>query len=705
MIWRHRLDEAATLLLLDQYEEAAYHYFVLANDPAANGHVERREALFYLGESLFLQKAWRAALPAYVELAAGEGDASYKQESNVRIVEISSAIGDDVAVDRAWKRFVSQAGGVTVEPQVAYALAKSYYRRGDLARADDVFGRIDLAGSKGRQSRYFRAVIALARSDRAAAESIFAEISALPAEGRERLALATRARMALARLRYSRREYGGAATAYGEVPEASPERPDAVYEKAWAELKDGHARLADYDLDLFLIAFPDHALAPRVKLLRAKLALALSQDDDAREGFRAFGQEFQPVLSRVDEVLHAPDDAGGFLARINAAEGERGFARALPVAAAQAALARPALRRALAVTRGLEEEDGSLADGRALAMQIAEGLEDAAVAGLPAANDRRRLAWTLDLRAERTRFAILDGASRAGSSPVAGSGTGGATAADAARARVLAALDAIPEAQKAQQRAQEDQRARISLLRAEVYAARDGITGARSTAVAVGKYLRDTNGTGAPQDPLLGRASQSSVSRELAELAAREREVNKVLRELRIREAATRAATLSPREAAARGELDAALGDYQAKVQSGLTSEDASRLDRLASARGRIGGALEAITRDEKARVADAGARLAEENRSIAAETVAIAAARARALGIAGSAARAGLEEVRASLDGLLLRADLGILDVAWTAKDRESRAVEVLAKERDQQLEAVDRRFHALLPAEEEKP
>src|SRR4051812_12181797 len=63
--WKRRLDEAATLILLDQYDEAAFRYYVLVNDPAGQGHPELREAIWWLGESLYLSKDAPAAKPYY----------------------------------------------------------------------------------------------------------------------------------------------------------------------------------------------------------------------------------------------------------------------------------------------------------------------------------------------------------------------------------------------------------------------------------------------------------------------------------------------------------------------------------------------------------------------------------------------------------------------------------------------------------------
>jgi len=127
----------------------------------------------------------------------------------------------------------------------------------------------------------------------------------------------------------------------------------------------------------------------------------------------------------------------------------------------------------------------------------------------------------------------------------------------------------------------------------------------------------------------------------------------------------------------------------------------------VARGRARIAGAIDGVAKDEKARIADAGAKLAAENAEVDADAKVLADVRSRTVAESGETARRGLMNVRAVLDGLLLRADLGLLDVSWTEKERETKARENLEAEQKAALDAVDRKFRPLLshPPEEQTP
>jgi hypothetical protein len=60
--------------------------------------------------------------------------------------------------------------------------------------------------------------------------------------------------------------------------------------------------------------------------------------------------------------------------------------------------------------------------------------------------------------------------------------------------------------------------------------------------------------------------------------------------------------------------------------------------------------------------------------------------------------ARTGLQQVRAGYERLLLETDLGLLDVAWTMKARETKKVDALVDERARALDSVERRYAPLL-------
>lgn len=699
--WKRRLDEAATLLLLDQFEEAAFRYYVLVHDPSAAGRPELREAVFYLGESHLLGGSPRAAKPWFESLAKDGFDAKYGREATVRLVEIASTLGDEAAVEAAWQQWVAAApAGTALEPTVAYAIAKAIWKK-DAGRADEIFARFHPDGIRGRQALYFRGAIALRQGDLVKSKAFFETLAGLPADPAnvERRLVADQALLALARLRYESGDPAGAAEAYRRISQTSLLRAEALYEQAGAELAAGRARYALDALDLFLVAFPLHDLTPRVRLLRGRVLLAVARDDESKDAFEQVAADYDPVRSRVAKIVDTPTDDVSFGERLGIAEGERGLARAMPAAAVASAMAQPEMRRAVRLAAEDKRDQATLADARSLSRLVADGLEVVSLAGLPESNDRRARAYELERRAQAARFALL---ARAARRPVLSSASPSIPAepeVEAALAAASSALEALPAARDARLRAAGEDRTRIGALRDRAREMRREVEAARARAVALAKYIRDT-GTKLrdPDEQAQAAAAAAGEIRDLEEKASR---LDRLFRELDLREALTRSVRLSPAEEAASITLERALSDLATRVDRRLQAEERSALARIASARASIAASLAAVARTETERLSFARTVLAEETLALDAQESELTGLRPGISTASASLARAALRTVRARYERLLLETDLGLLDVAWTVKGRETKRVDALVDERSRTLESVEKRYAPLLEAE----
>lgn len=675
---------------------------MLVHDPAAGGRPELREAVFYLGEALYLGGSPRLAKPYYESLAKEGFEARYGREATVRLVETASALADDAAVEEAYARWVEAAPpGTPLEPTVAYAIAKAIWRK-DPVRAEAVFARFHPDGIRGRQAMYFRGAIALARGESEKARGIFATLAALPADpgNPERRLVSDRARLALARIRYAAGEFEGASEEYRKVTETSPVRAEALYEQAWAELKAGRPRRSADAIDLFLVAYPVHALTPKARLLRGRALLGLDQDDASRDAFQQAATEYAPVHERIAALVRTPIDDASLHGQLGLADGERGLSRSLPAAAVASAMELPPMRRAVKLATEDKKQDLTIADARSLVRLVTEGLELASLAGLPEANERRSRAYELDRRAQVARFAVLR---RAAGRPIVSSASpeipAGEPEIEAALARAAAALDRLPAERDARMRAAGEERRKIGALRDRARDVRREVESARARAVALAKYIRDTGAKS--RDAAEQARAASAAAGEIRDLEAKAGDIDRFFRELDAREAQTRVVKLSDSELAAASEADEALGDLFTRLERRLQSEERLALSRLDLARQLIVESLESVARQETERLAFARTVLAEETAALAAEGV-----ERKRLGpsvTAGAAAHAreALRILEGNYDRILLGADLGLLDVAWTAKARESNRIDSLVEERRHTLESVDRRYAPLLEEE----
>ena len=696
--WKRRLDEAATLLLLDQFEEASYRYYVLVHDPSAAGRAELREAVFYLGESHYLGGNPRLAKPWYESLAKDGFAPRYGRESTVRLVEIASSLGDEAAVEAAYERFVAAAPeGTALEPTVAYAIAKALWKK-DPARADAVFSRFHPDGIRGRQALFFRAVISLRQGDLEKSTRMFADLAAMPADPAniERRLVADQALLALARIRFESGDTAGAAETYRRIPERSLLRAEAMYEQSRAELAAGRKGQALDLVDLFLVAYPLHELTPRVRLLRAKTLLAVARDDEARDAYEQVAADYEPVRARVAKIVDTPTDDVSFVGRLGLEDGERGLARAMPAAAVASAMQTEGMRRAIRFAGEEKRQEATIADGRALARLVADGLEVVQLAGLPESNDRRSRAYELDRRAQSARHDLLR---RVAGRPVLSSAAPGIPAkepeVEAALAQAAASLEALPAARDVRLNAAGEERARIGLLRDKARDVRRDVEAARARAVALAKYIRDTGAKSRDADEQAQAAA--AAAGEIRELEARGAALERLFRELDLREALTRAVRLSPAEQKAFADLDAALGDLARRLERRFQPEERTAIARLDAARSSIAASLDSVQTQETSRLAFARTVLAEETRALAEEDGALSKIRPLVTVSSASEARKGLTRVRAGYERLVLETDLGILDVAWTIKARETRKVDALVDERTKTLDTVERRYAPL--------
>lgn len=675
--WKRRLTQAATLLLLERYEEASYRYFALAHDPVVAEAPERREAVFYLAEALRRSRHAEAARGYYRALADGGEMASYANESVIALIGIASDVGDDAGVEEAFATYRARmAPGAPIEPGVAYALAKSRFRRGRDAEADAMFAAFGDDGVRGRQARWFRAAILLRARDYAGAERAFAELAELPAANPERIAVRDHAVLAVARLRYERKAWREAADAYDRIPDASPLRAEALYEKGHAELRAGRAAIALGDAELVLIAFPDDARAPKARILRARALLALQRDDEAREAYREVLAEYGPVAGDLKKIATARD-AAALLARLQAADGEGGVERALPQAAARAALQSREMRAAVGMARDLRAEDAAVEDGKTIARLIGEGIARAENGGLPSTNERRRRASLIARRIARTRLAVLEGAEPKD---------------PAALARAREALRAADGERDAAAAAADGRRAKIEALRKTAAETTALVEETRARAVALAKYARDA--AGGVQDAKLAQAA-AGIGSELAGLEARRDDLDRLLRDLEARDRATRERGIGAAERAAEAALDLALDALEKTCVPGAAADD--DLARLRDAKAALAAAVKDLDGGEGSRVAAAKTVLAAETAALGRADAELGTLAPRATDGAADGVRRALGRVQTSFEVLLLRADLGALDVSWAGKERESAKIRSLVEEQEAALRALDARFAPL--------
>ena len=121
--------------------------------------------------------------------------------------------------------------------------------------------------------------------------------------------------------------------------------------------------------------------------------------------------------------------------------------------------------------------------------------------------------------------------------------------------------------------------------------------------------------------------------------------------------------------------------------QLALLSRVDATLDKLASATARNSEFRDRLERTVEERLKGARAMIAEERTSLAGYAGTLAEIDLRAAGLRDAATAVALERVRSELTGIVLRADVGVVDTAFGRKQAETERISALQKARAAEL------------------
>jgi len=98
-----RLSDGQLFFLTGDYDRAAMVLLDLATNPSSQTHPAYRDALYYLAESLYLTRNYKASA-GWFDHVAERGDLAQRQHAVARQLEIALRLGDGPAAERALNR-------------------------------------------------------------------------------------------------------------------------------------------------------------------------------------------------------------------------------------------------------------------------------------------------------------------------------------------------------------------------------------------------------------------------------------------------------------------------------------------------------------------------------------------------------------------------------------------------------------------------
>lgn len=669
------------------------------------------DALYLLGESLFRAGDVFGARRRFTEIVdRAEDEARFRarrEPAVVRLIEIAIRTRDFrfieaqiQSLDRG-ARTTDGVGGATAYYRGRYLFGRAVPPEGGegivvvdpsaLDEARVAFSTVPQESAFYPKAKYHLGTIHALRRELDPALAEFLAAAAVPPKDDEGRQVAELSQLAAARVLYELGRYEEAVDAYQAIPRGSPHFSRALFEIAWVFIALGDSLQAERALEVLAVADPESPLLADGKVLRGNLLLRNGRYEEADEVFREARERFGPIVRELDATYASLGDPKAHFQRL-VRENVQDFDVDvfLPGHVKRWVETDADFERALRVLRDLAEAKRLLAEAEHMTARLQSALENA-----------RPVALFHDLRVQAEKVSLF-------------------------RGKLVAMLEVLVEREARATPKPTGEHAELRRRRREVEslvgAAPTGETTAtrqRDEALedlrALRRQLRDLEVVIAGNEARITATDRFLASGELPEST-----MESVRTELEMHRKATRAhrrAIAELQQAMEVLKLQIGIGDDSAARADALQREYVSLVEREIRAGGgardpevarllprilRLTALLaERESRLEEAafaRVSQVRGVLDEEVERLASLTTVLEALAVEAEDVVGTVALQTFLAVRARFQDLVIRTDVGQIDIAWAIREDHRSKVERLTRDRAREIQALDAEFREIM-------
>ncbi len=712
---KRRNSDAEIQFLLNNYQSASVLFYDLIGSATFRGMREYPDALFMLAESLYQQQNYLGARLYFREHMNQRGN-RYR-EALERYLEISGRINEFSGIDQ----YIEQAKGPggSLPADLAYVYAKWLFRRTDIpekdrvSRSQAVFGSIAQANAAfAMQASYFQGVLAVQAGDLQAAAKGFEAVLRMPAQSPREKKTHEQANLSLGRVYFELGKYNEAIDRYQEIDYNSDNFVDALFEIAWTHVRraktNGPAEYekANQACEKLLLAAPDSVLAPEARILQGHLLLKLGKYQEANESYTSVINTYLEVYDNIDGRLKAHPDPVKYFQQLIADSGKTFDITAfLPPIAVKWATTQRDVADAVRMTSDIDASKKGVTESNEIAQRLLDVLDKRSLEVFPQYQEGLNRAEAVDSSLAQLERELVAVEQRLVGPEQLASISRELEAARAEREQLEAKFKALPKSDSDIEARKMRMGEQMTRLDQEAYRLSYQVESLFAVVAAVEKYVADTRDQ---------RPADAQADKEFAAEMKKQHEILAQLRE--------EMALLQKRmrdEKARIGLTGSADSDLRAKYEEALKRER----ELMAGARSNMPALAQAVLRSAddtrgtieqlksrsaaaKANIRDAVKRKADVMRDkVRTETDQLKAydgevglVASSAQNLVGNIAYESFKRVRKQFYDLVLKADVGLVDVAWTRKQDKTLQIQNLAKQKDRELRGLDDEFKEVL-------
>lgn len=715
-----RLIDGQVAFGVGNYDDAAVMlYDYVEQYPDSPSH---DEAVYYLAESLFQKRDLVASRSFFTKLVTEIGPRSkFYQQGLERLLELSLELRDSENVDQ-WLTALENVPAGKRRASVPYVRGKYEYFKERFDDALAFFAQVPAGSEYFLRARYFMGTTHVSRGDLGQAAKIFEEIIRSPAESAKEKRVVELAHMSLGRLYYERDQPSKAIDEYTAIERESDLFDEALFEVAWVYVKDNQYDKALRALELLALADPSSAKMPEVRILEGNLRIRKAQKTDgdeagnsteeyekARQLFESTHEAYKDPHDELKKIIDARTDPRAFMAQITGRHSDTFAVDAtMPEIAASWVRAEPEVERLVTIETDLGDISDDIGDAEGTIDRLERALASPARVNIFPQLARKRIRATEILEElfgirrdliRHERVLVLPVVSEAEKAEMD------------KRMRVRQKLDkefrALPDADVAY--SERVERARGEFVRLDQQAAEVAtvIDTSRATLVALERYVESEKQAG--RLPGNEKETQKVIDELHAEIEAMTKDLEELRRAtLLAQDEAGTGDEVAQHARSLRAELDAALAaehEYLATFVPRVAAKNRGKADKIAaslrtaqeitrildSVQDSVDEIVEFALTDVRASLADEKARLSAYKREFVEYE-----AESRVLG--GAILEVSFRVVKDKLYDVVIRSDIGVIDVSWARKEAIDELAARLGLDRLRELRTLREEFRDVI-------
>jgi tetratricopeptide (TPR) repeat protein len=706
-----RFSDGEIQYLLGDFHTASVLFYDLVANKDFQSSSRYADALFYLSDSLYQEKNYLGARVYLRQLLALKG-ARYK-EALSRYLEIAGRMNEFVGIEE----YITQAksvGGGQLSPELNYVYAKWIFNRQDvpvearIPRAQEIFANLarDLSGPVRAQAGYFVGVghVKLKAWDKAIEQ--FKAVRSLPARDSRERDVKELADLSLGRVYFEVGKYDDAIDAYARIPQQSDSFPDSLYEIAWAYVRKGELQKARNATEVLLLVAEDSVLAPEAQILQGTLLQKLAKYEEALDTYNSVINTYAPVRDEIDALLAVNKDPVQYFDELLARnEKTLDVTKLLPAAALKWASTRQEVSEAVGITSALDDGRNGIAEAKLIADRILKTLDERGLESFPVLQEGFTRADAVDTSLTRVEDSVTRIEGQLANDSLNAEQKQRLASIETRKVELKKRIDTLPTTAEQVQARQDRIQKKIDELDKVAFQLGIELQSQAAQLLAVRKYADDTRAQ-RPNKPDDEKAFVERLTNEQRGLEATVLEVDEFRAKLRDERANADKAVGG--EVQLRKEYEAVL-DEQRQVYGELRNslpQEARRLAEKADSirgeaqalRSRVDGAKKVIRERVAAKAQKLREQVIAEQQLISGYNSETEAASGETRQLVGRIAYQSFRRVQKSFYDLVLKADVGVVDVSFQRKQDKTQQIQKLASQKDRELKQLDDEFKEVL-------